>query len=299
MISPNQTFAIVHPSHMKAAALLFDRIWVPKKVPLIRNYSSFIKWDHTSWGSLVPTEFIYQDEKIDLEVLDSYKGEITSAMDYAYYCDGFAAYYDFISGERFAKLARELTAKYSGSGITATPYFDSSESFSHGFPKGNELAIASVVSNVPVVNWLSLLYTDWKQIHEFRLDQENLKRFRRFRLWLYELAEIDDPGKAIDVVAKRLEDYQDAMRKHGIETTIGTLKSILSKEGLIAAGLGSAIAALGNFSVTSIIAGSSLAVGKAALSLAEILVDYDKTVRREHECVAYIHSMNKEFGKDA
>jgi hypothetical protein len=132
---------------------------------------------------------------------------------------------------------------------------------------------------------------------EFRRDSEAKKKLRRFRHWL----DRDLVGKSVqyvaDEIAGRLEDYEWALEKHGIQTVTGTLSDLLDPKvlggGLVA--LVGGAAAVGEF--WGAVAATGVLAGKATLSCASRLIDLHDAGRGPNAEVAFVHELKKKLGK--
>jgi hypothetical protein len=76
-----------------------------------------------------------------------------------------------------------------------------------------------------------------------------------------------------DEIAIRLDNYNDALRKHGVKTILGTLATALDAKVLI--GGAAAVASLSYASdhIAAMVAGGAIVVGNAAVHLARALLD--------------------------
>lgn len=112
----------------------------------------------------------------------------------------------------------------------------------------------------------------FEQIMEFRKDSDTMKKMRNFRLFAYQNYAGKDKAFVEDDIQKRYDDYMEAVRASGFETTAKLLTSLMSSKLLMgslatsaaALLLGNAQLALGAFS-----SGALLEVGKLSLQFAQ------------------------------
>jgi hypothetical protein len=92
------------------------------------------------------------------------------------------------------------------------------------FRRGAQEILFATLTNVSVVDE-SLL--QWEQVLELRRDQETRSNYCRFLHWLEgDMADRSEPY-IIDDLANKLDDYEKALRKHGIVTALGTISATL------------------------------------------------------------------------
>lgn len=57
----------------------------------------------------------------------------------------------------------------------------------------------------------------WEQILEFRQDRGASRKYRNIRLWLRDGLHAETITEASELVEKKIEDYEWAIRKHGLK----------------------------------------------------------------------------------
>jgi hypothetical protein len=96
----------------------------------------------------------------------------------------------------------------------------------------------------------------------------------------------------IDRLATRIDDYEWALKKHGIETVTGFLSDLLDVRFLPVASAAVAGFAVAGGSSWAEIGATGLILGKAALSLTTRFVDL-KDWRRTNMEIAFIHEIKR------
>jgi hypothetical protein len=168
---------------------------------------------------------------------------------------------------------------------------DASRSIRHAFRKlANRLGISSysillgdssdthtlepsyaslALNNVRLVD---LTETNWKQILEFRTDQDSRKKLRRLRL-LFFAEFVGKPRSFIqDDIQRRLDDYEIAAKKHGFELVNGSLSALLDANSLQAAAVASVAAAIFGGPLAGLAAGAVVEIGRLAITVSERLL---------------------------
>jgi hypothetical protein len=163
------------------------------------------------------------------------------------------------------RLALDLAAM----GIKATPVYRGLASSDRLYERGDRSVIVTTLRDIPVVVEKHL---SWQQVIDFRRDAQARKDLRRLTHWL----DSEMVGKShsfiIDEIGVRRERYEDALRRHGIETVLGALSATLDSRVLL--GGAAAVSAL-SYAVDpswSLAAGASIVVGKVAVHVAESLL---------------------------
>jgi hypothetical protein len=118
-----------------------------------------------------------------------------------------------------------LTEAYAKFGIDVIPIFPDQHAFSASFGSGPALAFQAALLNLPVVVEHAL---PWAQVLAFRADKEATRKYRDLRLWLRSGVSASTLSEAVDLIAQKVDDYTWAIRKHGLETRLGSFSSVLN-----------------------------------------------------------------------
>ena len=193
-------------------------------------------------------------------------------------------------------VSRNLAANYGLHGANVAPLYDSAAARDAEYKPGDQAALQSIADGVIVVNEDALA---WDHVRQFRRDAEARTAYRRFVHWL----DGEMVGKSstfvADDVAARYERYEWSLRKHGIETVIGALESIINPGMLVgASAVGSALQFVMNQPIWSLMAAGGLALGSGALSLARIALAR-RDIALSHREIAYVQEIKRQFRTEA
>lgn len=179
-------------------------------------------------------------------------------------------------------------------GADAVPLYNSASSRDAQYRPGDAAAIVAVVDHLAIVDEEHLT---WEQVSEFRRDKEARSAYRAFIHWL-DVEMVGKPtGYIADDIAGRLEHYQWALRKHGLQTVLGTLALTMNPKQLLgASSVGVALEMIARQPFWSLFAAGGLVVGQAAISLATILLDR-RDLELSHREVAYVAEVTRHFSR--
>ncbi|MEO0804045.1 MAG: hypothetical protein AAFY57_17480 [Cyanobacteria bacterium J06642_2] len=135
----------------------------------------------------------------------------------------------------------------------------------------------------------------WDQVLQFRSDATAIDSYRRFAR-LARAIEGRSRESARDELERAYENYCWALRKHGIEGTIDTLKWILQWDKLASVGLVAIGSAQFLEPLHSLIAGGAVASGQVALKIAERKVAREEIKLTPISEIAYLHRANESLG---
>lgn len=161
--------------------------------------------------------------------------------------------------------------RLSSKGLISVPIFVDTEKYNN---YGIELpiqpnAIEIEFQKIPIINSDNL---EWDHIVEVRKDKEFKVKSRKFRLFLYDNYQGKNQAYIQDSLLKKIDEYEEACKKHGLELTLSTLKTTLESKSLLAT-ISTATAAVlfGQPLVAggALLAGASLEIGKIAVNIAE------------------------------
>jgi len=204
----------------KTAALCYDRVWgasdgiVPRSIRCWGGTQAEVSGkglaaDYNIKTGRAPIVAMVGPEEKKLEML-------RAGTDY-----GLAA--------TFRDIAKSFSKRHR---IYMFPIFDFIEQRNRMYQPGDREIIVTTLSNLDIVDEKQLT---WEQVIEFRKDNENKQKYRRLLHWL----DKDMVGKSRafiqDDIAMKLEDYEWAIKKHGIKTVIGTIEETLDAKHLAGA----------------------------------------------------------------
>jgi len=178
-------------------------------------------------------------------------------------------------------------------GIAPTILYENLVTRNEEFRSGSSEVLSAAISNVAMVNERDL---SWEQIIEFRKDAEARVKYRRFVRWVDAELRSKSPKEVEDLIAIRLDDYEWALRKHGLKTLIGNLSCLLDPKFLGGTSATVTAAAVAGGGIWAALAGASLAIGKVVLNFGTAAIDGLEQRRQDNYEVAYVHEVKKQLG---
>jgi hypothetical protein len=259
----------------KVAALFFDRVWAPPATDTPRDIGFYCG------TTLEAMPFLLRF------ILDLSTPEKSAA--------GMALFSEMLPTERVLTEASPTIkwfTEFMGRerNVRVTPVYDGEDVAFDEYRQGDRAAVVATLEGLQIVDQDRLA---WDQVREVRADERARMSIRRFRTWLDK--EFD--GKPIafveDQIALRLDDYEWALRKHGITTITGALTDLLDFKFLpaaTAATLGLAFAGGGAWAA---LAAGGIVAGKVAVSVTQRMVEWQDRKRVAGAEVAFIHELKK------
>jgi len=130
----------------------------------------------------------------------------------------------------------------------------------------------------------------WEQVEQFRQDVDARKHYRRLVHWL----DAEMAGKTTSFIADeisiRLDNYEAALRKHGMQTALGSLAALLDPGFLAASSLAVGAAAVSGGGMLAAISAGGLALARGALAVVSKCIDLRDEVRKTSE-IAFVHEL--------
>lgn len=289
--------AVICVRNPKTAALLFDRVWsfrgdLPAEIRLYGetdledillysialNYPRFARSDpvpfllqmlHQTWND----GFGHDDEVITLHEVDELRRRIEH------------------HSEELALHLRSIAETISSShGISIPVLLDNEKSFSDQYTYGNASTVVSVLNSVPIIDEDQL---EWEQVIELRKDRATRKELARL-IHFFDREWVGKPTAFIvHDLEYKLEAYRAGLRKHGISTVLGTLKTIASSKWVTgAAAISGTAASFGN--TTAALSAAAAMVTSCAISIAEELRNL-KDFEATNKPLAFVHSLQQKY----
>jgi len=188
---------------------------------------------------------------------------------------------------------RECEHLFRSCGIVAIPLYSSPEPFDRQYAPGDTQMLIAAIKDLAIIREERL---QWDQVMEFRRDLQARTKLRRMRHWM-DSELIGKPVSYVsDEIALRLSDYEWALKKHGLETVVGSLSLRLKPRFVLGA---SAIATILGMAAGEFWASAgvlTLLAGEATVHVASRLVDLEDTRRGENSEVAFIYDLKKRTG---
>ncbi len=167
-------------------------------------------------------------------------------------------------------------------GVAMVPIYESAIERDRAYELGDRRIVVSVLSDLRVVDEDKL---SWEQVLEFRRDEDTRKKYRRFLHWL----DTDMVGRAQasveDEISHRLEDYEWALKKHGIKCVLGTIEEALDGKYI----LGASGFALAGHPVLGALTVGLLVAGKMTVKLLQVRLDYDDVEQGANSEISWVY----------
>lgn len=178
-------------------------------------------------------------------------------------------------------------------GASPTIFYENRRVQGEEFPSGPSEVLTAAISNIAMVDEKEL---SWDQVIEFRKDKETRAKYRRFVRWVDKELSTKTPAEVEDLVATRLDDYEWALKKHGLASSLGTLSCLIDPKFL---GATSATVAATAFSVDGFwaaVMAAGLTAGRALVTFGTTAINGIDTLRSTNYEIAYVHEIKKSFG---
>ncbi|HEY2090864.1 MAG TPA: hypothetical protein VGJ81_03170 [Thermoanaerobaculia bacterium] len=265
----------------KTAALFYDRVWA---TPSYADRGPASIWVHGGTDTELWLDVIVATHTITPPLWPRLIKELADTplvRDSAQHLDSFGA----------RLLSETLSGEWQR---PVTPIYVSPDSRKREFDKGENDAIVAAIHDIAVPDEDALT---WDQIIHFREDTEARLNYRRLVHWV-DAQLVGKPRSYItDAIEVRLDNYESALKKHGIATTIGAIESLLDPSFIAAAGGITGWLALSGHLSAAAITGTLLATGKVSCSIARGLLDIQNAPRGEHGEVAYVYQIREAVKK--
>lgn len=283
----NIATGIVKP---KTTALFFDKLWIPDgyenydincNIPkeirfrINKQLSTNNKYKLRTNSFLIePLQFIEKDiygvDKIKkLENFKEYKGRRF-----------------FSSKSRNSGLSKVVFTLKKYYNIDITPIYLNPTQFDIDFndkkTRINNIENPIVIICTEQIPFILEEKLEWKQVLEFRYDKKSVAKLLRFKNWVN--IELLDCKREV-IISKfelALDEYKNALKKHGIETIVGGFSTVLSSSAMILENIGDGI------NVQSSV-GLSIATGLTVFTVEKYL-SYKET---QNNPIAYIYDVLK------
>ncbi|MCX6539248.1 MAG: hypothetical protein NT151_10010 [Acidobacteria bacterium] len=167
---------------------------------------------------------------------------------------------------------------------------DSTHARDAGCLKSAEPALLGILDGLRIVDERRL---SWEMVEEFRADPEARRKYKRLLHWLRTSMASKSQREVEDEVGCRLEEYEWALKKHGIETLLGHIESVLDPRFLApTVGLGGIVGLFGEPLWGALSAGAVL-LGRASLKVASYFLTREDIARRTNPEVSYVYQAKK------
>lgn len=281
----------------KTAALCYDRIWWPseKHAPSDAIVPKSIRCFGGTPGELVLIMPL-DNEKIRtrqmeqlFQQLDGLEGLVTNLKKWLNEVGPSAS---VLEGESvFDSILRKIAKSFFNKhAIAMIPVYGSKNNRNHEYREGNHQTVVATLSNLEIVDEEQLT---WKTVLDFRVDKEARQRYNRFLHWLDKEMVGKSQAFIEDEISQRLEDYERAIKKHGIKTVLGTVEEALDGKYLLgASGVAGSLTLAGHPTLGALAAGLLIG-GKIGIKLIQTKLDFDDVERGPNSEISWVYEAKK------
>lgn len=174
---------------------------------------------------------------------------------------------------------------------TVVPFYASEAGRDSAYRSGSREVVLAALRDVAVVDEGDL---HWDQVLEFRKDRTSRRNFRRLLRWLDRDMVGKPESQVVNEIGVRVDDYDDAIAKHGLKTKIGVLSALVDKSTLVQSGATAGGLALSGHADWGLLAAGALAIGRATLTLAQTKMEL-ADIHRDHADVAFVAQARERF----
>jgi hypothetical protein len=175
-------------------------------------------------------------------------------------------------------------------GHTLPAFLGTRAAFGKVYEPGDCEVLSAAIVSIPIVDESKL---EWEQIQEIRADEASMIKLRRFFGWVDD----DMAGKTAvgikDAISTRLEDYDRAVKKHGVQTLTGSVITTIKDPRLFLTATGVGAASSGG----SLEMGTTVALGilGANVVIEAIKIGHRYLEDRTTNDIAYVHEIHERF----
>ena len=171
-----------------------------------------------------------------------------------------------------------------------TFFYNSQGTLCADFPTGRSEVLQAAMKEIALVREDEL---EWEQVLEFRKDAQARVKYRRFVRWIDTELKTASPDEVVEIMSVRLDDYEWALKKHGLQTFLGSLSCLLDLKFLTATSATIATSAVVGGSMLASLTGTSVIIGRSVLEFGTRLIDAHDSLRKENYELAYLHDVRK------
>lgn len=188
-------------------------------------------------------------------------------------------------------ILREVAKSFSNTyGISMVTLFETASERNREYKEGNREVVIAVLSDIEIIDEDKLT---WEQVLEFRADEENHRRYKRFLHWLNK--EMIGKSQAFieDEISLKLEDYEKALKKHGIKTVFGMVEEALDGKYLLGASGVAGSLTLAGHPLLGMLGAGILIGGKVVVKLVQTKLNFDDVERGQNSEISWVYEAKK------
>ena len=285
-MNKNETYVIASPCEMKSMALLFDKVWFPHED--VGNFAHPRDTFMVFYRDPPPKKltffsksemFTYQELVIGKKRwINSYQCAHSlnwnlRFLSYIYRNQGFDVTHTFrfYDVEDKYKLKNNIEKHQSG------------------------IAYETTLEGIKIIDNDSL---SWKQVMDFKEDIEATSKLRNLRLWAKDGLNATSMSHAQEIIGQKLEDYEWAIKKHGVKTGTGLFKQILDYRTIFSSiATGAVVKDLSGDGLLSLLSAGTDFASIASIWVVDRMIEKkDIELFSKSREVAILYDIKKKFG---
>ncbi|MCK4820793.1 hypothetical protein KA005_33820 [bacterium] len=194
-----------------------------------------------------------------------------------------------------ASAFRRISKSFFGNhGTPLIPIFDFVKHRDQMYRQGNREVIITTLADLDIVDEEQL---SWEQVMEFRADEEMRGKYKRLLRWLDKEMTGRSPSFIEDEIAQKFNDYQKALKKHGIRTIVGIVEEALDGKLIAGATAATGTLNLAGHPTLGFLVGAGIVIGKVMIKLIQVKLDYDDIERGPNSEVSWVYEAKKQLSK--
>lgn len=188
-------------------------------------------------------------------------------------------------------ISREVAKSFSMKhGMPMIPIYQFAQDRAREYHEGDNQVVIACLGNLEIVDEDELT---WEQVIEFRADKNSREKYRHFLHWIDKKMVGKSRAFIEDEISIRLEDYERAIKKHGIKTVIGTIEETLDGKYLLgASGIAGSLTLAGHPTL-GVLAAGLLIGGKIGVKLMQTKLDFDDVERGPNSEISWVYEAKK------
>lgn len=293
----NNESAVITTENVKSAALLFDRVWTPymKDVPEEIGFFGNSNLEVDLWSCIrisdIASGYIDDRDLRDKIVLNSRSmlgiilaGEVLKSKEKIIH-KSYNSQYPFTTF--IHQISILLNSKYN---LNIKTLFPSRDDYELEYSPGDHRVLFACLKDVALPDEKELA---WEQILEIRKDKVSKERLRKLIHWLDKEMVGKSTSFVKDEINQKLEEYEGALRKHGIKTLRGTVGKLLDYQNLVKAAVTFGVVSSLNIGIDPLLAATGYMLGKTAIEITDLYLDYKDLQIGPNSEISYLYELKK------
>ena len=191
----------------------------------------------------------------------------------------------------FRKISISFSSKH---GVPLIPIYNFIKQRNKMYKEGDREFVIVSLTDLDIVDEKQLT---WDHVIEFRSDKENQKKYKRLFHWLDKEMTGRTPRFIEEEIAIKLDNYESALRKHGIRTIAGIVEETI--DGKLITGVTAATGTinLAGHPALGFLVGAGIVIGKVVIKLIQNKLNYDDLECGPNSEVSWVYEAKKKLNK--